>query len=97
VQYLHGSGVRETVGLREEVWDPFQLQPHVLLVLHPAVEVCQAVRESHHQVSRCSPESVPWGLRQGGARSARRCLDTEIKPVVRDSVAVDINPAVSKF
>lgn len=53
VQYLHGSGIWKTVSLWEEVWDPFQLQSHVLFVLHPAVEMCQAVRESHHKVSLC--------------------------------------------
>lgn len=43
VQHLHGGYPRESVSLRAEVRDPFQLQPHVLPVLHPAVEVCQAV------------------------------------------------------
>lgn len=53
VQYLHGSGVREAISFREAVWDPLQLQPHVLPVLHPAVEMRQAIRESYHKVSWC--------------------------------------------
>ena len=51
VQHLHGGGPGEGVGLGAQVWDPVQLQPHVLPVLHPPVALRQAVREPHHQVS----------------------------------------------
>lgn len=53
VQGLYGSAVWETTSLWEEVWDPFQLQPQVLLVLHlavPDVEMRQVVQEIHHWV-----------------------------------------------
>lgn len=83
VQHLHGGGVWEALSLREEVWDPVQLHPHVLPVLHPPVEVCQAVWEHHHQVSAGTWEGLGLLTGESGAAGGNRAQQSLLQVLAR--------------